>query len=77
LADKVLSRAAKVGVTPGPVVKPGTVVEPGSVVEPVEPLGEELLALVVKAREAGLDPEQELRDAVRRLAEAVRAAESE
>ena len=38
-------------------------------------LGDQLLALVVKARAAGLDPEQELRGAVRRLAEAVRAAE--
>ncbi len=61
LADKVLGRAAKVGV--GPAVGAG------------DDLGDQLLALVVRAREAGLDPEQELRDAVRRLAEAVRAAE--
>ncbi|HET7355442.1 MAG TPA: MazG family protein [Nocardioidaceae bacterium] len=59
LADKVLGRAAKVGVT-----------SPGG-----DNLGDQLLALVVQAREAGLDPEQELRDAVRRLAGAVRAAE--
>ena len=61
LADKVLGRAARTGVTPQ--------VEAG--------LGGELLALVARAREAGLDPEQELRDAVRRLADAVRAAETD
>ena len=60
LADKVVGRAARVGVTPA-----------GSAT-----LGERLLTLVVEARAAGADPEQELRDAVRRLAEAVRAAES-
>ncbi|HEU5045984.1 MAG TPA: MazG family protein, partial [Nocardioidaceae bacterium] len=61
LADKVLGRASKVGVAPAPQD---------------ETLGDQLLALVVRARDAGLDPEQELRDAVRRLAEAVRTAES-
>ena len=65
LADKVLGRAARLGITPGPVA------------EPVETLGDELLALAARAREAGLDPEQELRDAVRRLADAVRDAESD
>lgn len=60
LADKVVGRAARVGVTPA-----------GSAV-----LGERLLTLVVEARAAGVDPEQELRDAVRRLTAAVRAAES-
>jgi XTP/dITP diphosphohydrolase len=59
LADKVVGRAAKVSVTPSPGPS----------------LGDRLLALVVEARAAGADPEQELRDAVRRLAEAVRAAE--
>ena len=39
--------------------------------------GQRLLALVVEARAAGVDPEQALRDAVRRLAERVRAAESD
>jgi NTP pyrophosphatase (non-canonical NTP hydrolase) len=62
LADKVLGRAAKVDVTAAPQE---------------EALGGQLLALVVRAREAGLDPEQELRDAVRGLADAVRAAESD
>ena len=59
LADKVVGRASRVGVTP----------PAGS------SLGDRLLALVVDARAAGADPEQELRDAVRRLADAVRAAE--
>jgi XTP/dITP diphosphohydrolase len=74
LADKVLGRAAKVGVQPSPVVEPSRrVVEP---VETTDPLGDRLLALVVEARATGLDAEQELRDAVRRLADAVREAES-
>jgi len=42
------------------------------VIEPVETtpsedLGARLLALVAEAHEAGIDPEQALRDAVRRL----------
>ena len=64
LADKTLSRAGRVGVTSES--GPGT----------AAPLGDRLLALVVEARAAGLDAEQELRDAVRRLADAVRTAES-
>jgi len=65
LADKVLGRAGS------------RVVEPDSrAVEPVETtLGDRLLDLVVDARSQGLDAEQELRDAVRRLADYVRAAE--
>jgi XTP/dITP diphosphohydrolase len=70
LADKVLGKAAKVGVTP-PAVEPSP-----SAVEPVETLGARLLALVAEARAAGIDPEQALRDAVRRVVAAVRAAES-
>jgi NTP pyrophosphatase (non-canonical NTP hydrolase) len=65
LADKVVGKAAKVGVSPSPAAAAGA----GS-------LGDRLLALVVEARAAGADPEQELRDAVRHLADAVRAAES-
>lgn len=58
-ADKVLDRLER---------------EP-SVVEPVETelastLGDRLLALVAEARSTGVDPEQELRDAVRRLVDA-------
>jgi XTP/dITP diphosphohydrolase len=60
LADKVLGRSARVGVTP----------EPGA------DLGDRLLALVVEARAGGVDAEQALRDAVRRLTDRVRAAES-
>ena len=59
LADKTVGRSAKLGVAP----------------EPGDGLGDLLLALVVQARAAGEDPEQALRDAVRRLADAVRAAE--
>lgn len=63
LADKVLGRAAQLDVTPA---------------EPVDDsLGGRLLALVVEARAAGADPEQELRHAVRRVADAVRAAEGD
>jgi XTP/dITP diphosphohydrolase len=60
LADKVLGRSARVGVEPGPAGD----------------LGDRLLALVVEARGVGVDAEQALRDAVRRLTDRVRAAES-
>ena len=57
-ADKVIGRLERAGrsaVLPEPVNR-----SPGSV-------GDELLALVARARAEGLDPEQELRDAVRRI----------
>jgi XTP/dITP diphosphohydrolase len=60
LADKVLGRAARVGVAPdasGP--------------------GGALLQLVVNARTEGVDPEQALRESVRALVAAVRAAEAD
>lgn len=60
-ADKVLDRLAREGRETGPV-------ERLSPVGPVETLGDRLLALVAEARAAGVDPEQALRDAVRRLA---------
>lgn len=60
LADKVVGRAARVGVAP----------------TDSESLGDRLLSLVLEARAVGADPEQELRDAVRRLTAAVRAAET-
>jgi XTP/dITP diphosphohydrolase len=60
LADKVLGRAAKVEVTPA---------------TGADPWGDRLMALVVDARAAGVDPEQALREAVRRLAAAVRVQE--
>ena len=53
LADKVLGRLARAGLEPEPV-------PPG--------VGAELLALVARARELGVDPEQALRDAVRQAA---------
>jgi XTP/dITP diphosphohydrolase len=60
LADKVLGRSSRVGVTP-----------------PTDDtsLGGRLLALVVEARAAGVDPEQALRDTLRSLTALVRAAE--
>lgn len=63
LADKVLGRAAKAGVAPPALPVDGD-------------LGDRLLALVAEARAAGVDPEQALRDAVRRVVTSVRAAES-
>ena len=63
LADKVLGRAAGAGLGAGPGTDDG--------------LGDRLLALVVEARAAGLDAEQELRASVRRLSTAVRATESD
>jgi XTP/dITP diphosphohydrolase len=56
-ADKVLDRLTRAGGAP--------VVEP--VETPAADVGQRLLALVVEARETGVDPEQALRDAVRRL----------
>ena len=53
-ADKALGRLARAGRAPELPAPAGG------------PLGEELLALVARARAEGLDPEQELRDAVRR-----------
>ena len=70
LADKVLGRAARRAVTSGAP-------EPSdpSVVTSEQDIGSALLGLVVEARAAGVDPEQALRDAVRRLADRVREAE--
>ncbi len=51
-ADKVVGRLAREGATAS---------------APGDGLGERLLALVVEGQDAGLDPEQELRAAVRRL----------
>jgi XTP/dITP diphosphohydrolase len=68
LAEKVVGRARRVGVEPPATVDGGDA--------PGEELGDRLLTLVVGARAAGLDAEQELRDAVRRLADRVREAET-
>jgi XTP/dITP diphosphohydrolase len=67
LADKLLGRAAKVGVVPEPVAVPAT----------EEELGAALLALVAGARASGLDAERALRGAIRGLKTDVRGAESE
>jgi XTP/dITP diphosphohydrolase len=71
LADKLLSRAHGSGLD-----LPVTALDQLSDQPTAEELGEVLLAVVDRARAAGLDPEQALRDACRRFADAVRAAES-
>ena len=55
-AAKVLDRLERAG-SPLPAARPG----------PTGDLGDRLLALVAEARESGVDPEQALRDAVRRV----------
>jgi XTP/dITP diphosphohydrolase len=65
LAEKVVGRAAKVGVVPEAAPVPAT----------EEELGAQLLAIVVGARDAGLDPERALRSAIRTLQTEVRTAE--
>jgi XTP/dITP diphosphohydrolase len=66
LADKMVGRAAKVGVTQDAVPIPAGEAE----------LGAQLLGIVTAARAAGLDSERALRGALRDLGERVRAAES-
>ena len=65
LADKLLGRAAKVGVERMPSAAPTSEDE----------LGAELLATVAAARAAGLDSERALRSALRALQDDIRAAE--
>ncbi len=65
LAEKVLGRASRAGVEPVAAGGPSTSDE----------LGDRLLALVVEARERGDDPEQALREAVRRLSARVQERE--
>ena len=64
LATKSISRAARAGVAPA-----------APDVDPRLPVGELLLAIAARAHREGVDAEQELRDAVRRFAEAVRERE--
>ena len=66
LADKTLGRAAKVGVVREAAVIPSTEAE----------LGEQLLAMVVAAKAAGLDSERALRGALRTLQRDVQKAET-
>ncbi|WP_408898500.1 MazG nucleotide pyrophosphohydrolase domain-containing protein [Nocardioides sp. R1-1] len=54
-ADKALARRERAGLTTPPPSGPG------------QDIGERLLGLVAEARASGTDPEQALRDAVRRL----------
>lgn len=62
-ADKVLDRLRRAGTAELPrAVRHNVAAEPGT-----RGVGERLLDLVVEARAEGLDPEQELRDAVRGL----------
>jgi XTP/dITP diphosphohydrolase len=59
-ADKVLDRLARAGAPAG--------ADPDAAGDPAHDVGERLLAVVAEARAAGVDPEQALRDAVRRRA---------
>ena len=65
LADKMLGRAAKVGVTPDAAPAPADEAA----------LGAQLLSIVAGSREAGLDAERALRAALRTLARDVESAE--
>lgn len=67
LADKLLGRAAKVGVD---VYQNGTAMTEDA-------LGDQLLAVVAAASSAGLDSERALRGSLRRLQEQIRVAEAE
>lgn len=70
LADKVIGKGELVGV-PAPR---GETIESDDV---AEAYGEALLASVAAAREAGIDPERALRDAVRRHAAVIREHEAQ
>ncbi len=63
LADKVLDRLSRTPAEPSVVAD--RTVRSG---DPATDIGERLLALVAESRAAGVDPEQALRDAVRRVA---------
>ena len=73
LAQKLLGRAAPIGVTRAPAgsAAPGSAA-PGSEAE----LGEALLGLVALARAHGWDADRALRGAIRRLEAEVRDAET-
>ena len=66
LAPKLVGRAERVGLSPAATEIPATEAE----------LGDELLAMVVAARNAGFDPERALRSALRTLKQDVVAAEA-
>ena len=73
LAAQLQRRAERAGITV-PLTPPEGAVAAGS---PGERLGAELMALVARAREEGLDPELELRAAARRYADQVREREAQ
>ncbi|HWL96778.1 MAG TPA: MazG family protein [Nocardioidaceae bacterium] len=73
LAEKVLGRAKRVGLEATDVAASSAAGEPGA---PGRDLGTQLLSLVAQARVEGVDPEQALRDAVRRASETIQAAEA-
>jgi XTP/dITP diphosphohydrolase len=66
LAQKLVGRAAQVGLAPGAAAAPRTEVE----------LGDALLALVANARANGWDAERALRERLRSLQSAIRDAEA-
>ena len=66
-ADKVLDRLAREGRSEPPLVEVRRVQRGASKPPAADDLGDRLLALVAESRERGVDPEQALRDAVRRL----------
>ena len=71
LADKLLGKASKLGMS-------ATATAAGAdVAETEAELGEQLLGIVMVAREKGLDPERALRSALRGLQEQMRAREIE
>lgn len=70
LAEKVLGRAERVGVRPAPLTDDAAPLTEAGV-------GDDLLATVARARAAGVDPEQALRDAVRRITAEVREHEAD
>jgi XTP/dITP diphosphohydrolase len=73
LADKLLSRAAKL-LPPRDPSAPATPAPSDASAH--DRYGEELLELVRRSREDGVDAEQALRDATRRLADQIRTAEN-
>ena len=66
LADKALDRLARTTGQESHAERPGLARREASSGDPAVELGERLLALVAESRAAGVDPEQALRDAVRR-----------
>jgi XTP/dITP diphosphohydrolase len=79
LADKLLGKATKLGMTstPGSDFDAGVARESGAIYESEDALGRALLATVNEARANGLDAERALRGAIRELQDEMRAAEAD